>query len=66
MLKVLSQGSSPLAYLTDHVAKYVACVKDKGKEGCDVILNPPKKIQVKKETRAFRWPKIPKPVVYYK
>lgn len=43
LFQVLSQGSSPLAYLSDHVKKYVACVKDKGKEGCDFILNPPKK-----------------------
>jgi len=41
--QVLAQGSSPLAYLSDHVTKFVARFKDKAKEGCDVILNPPKK-----------------------
>jgi len=64
-LKVLAQGSSPLAYLSDHISKYVACVKDKAKEGCDVILNPPKKTEAKKRTTAARWPKQPKPIVHY-
>ncbi|KAL9986418.1 hypothetical protein ACROYT_G000565 [Oculina patagonica] len=63
--QVLAQGSSPLAYLTDHVKKYVACVKDKGKEGCDVILNPPKKTEAKKRTKADRWPMIPKPIEHH-
>jgi len=39
---VLSQGASPLAYLSDHIRRYVECVKDPGKTGCDDILNPPK------------------------
>ena len=64
-LQVLAQGSSPLAYLDDHVKKYVACVKDKAKEGCDVILNPPKKTEAKKRTKAVRWAKIPKPIDHY-
>ncbi|XP_078369460.1 uncharacterized protein LOC144653347 isoform X2 [Oculina patagonica] len=66
--QVLAQGSSPLAYLSDHVTRYVACVKDKVKEGCDVILNPPKKADVKKRPKALevRWPKILKPIVHYK
>lgn len=38
--QVLSQGSSPLAYLSDHTKRYVACKKDPSKTGCDNILNP--------------------------
>ncbi|KAL9986419.1 hypothetical protein ACROYT_G000566 [Oculina patagonica] len=43
--QILSQGTCPLAYLSDHVERYVDCVKDKAGEGCDVILNPPKKTE---------------------
>ena len=64
--KVLAQGSSPLAYLTDHVTRYVACVKNKEKEGCDVILNPPKKTEAKKRAMKNRWPMMPKPRIHYK
>lgn len=61
MLQVLKQGSSPLAYLTEHVKKYVGCVKDTTKEGCDVILQPPKKTESKAARRkTVRWPFIPK------
>jgi len=63
--QVLAQGSSPLAYLSDHVKKYVACVKDKTMEGCDVILNPPKKTEAKRRKEAVRWPMIPKDVEHY-
>jgi len=41
--QVLSQGSSPLAFLQEHIENYVECVKDPDKEGCSFILNPPKK-----------------------
>lgn len=65
-LQVLAQGSSPLAYLSDHVIKYEACVKDNTKEGCDVILNPPKKAEAKKRTKkAVRWPEIEKLIEHY-
>jgi len=47
------------------VKKYVACVKDKTMEGCDVILNPPKKIEAKRRKEAVRWPMIPKDVEHY-
>ena len=47
------------------MTKYVACVKNKAKEGCDVILNPPKKTEAKKTTSAARWQKQPKPIVHY-
>jgi len=63
--QVLAQGSSPLDYLSDHVTKYVACVKDKAKEGCDVILNPPKKTEAKKTTSEGRWLKLLKPNLHY-
>ncbi|KAL9986423.1 hypothetical protein ACROYT_G000570 [Oculina patagonica] len=64
--QVLAQGSSPLAYLSDHVAKYVACVKDNTIEGCDVILNPPKKAEAKKRTKkAVRWPEMEKLIEHY-
>lgn len=41
--QVLSQGSSPLEYLTDHIRRYVDCKKDSSKTGCKDILSPPKK-----------------------
>lgn len=63
--QVLAQGSSPLAYLSDHIEKYVACVKGKVKEGCDVILRPPKKSIGKKTAEASRWQNIPKPILHY-
>lgn len=66
--QVLSQGSSPLAYLSDHVKKYVACVKDKGKEGCDVLLNPPKKSTDKlkdNEQSGFYWEKTLRTYPHY-
>lgn len=51
----------------DHVKDYVACVKDQAKEGCDVIMNPPKKTEAKKEAKAqVRWPKMIKPAIYYR
>ena len=63
LLQVLKQGSSPLAYLTEHVEKYVACVKDSTKEGCDVILKPPKKTESKAAgANTVRWPFIPKEI----
>lgn len=39
--QILSQGSSPLAYLQDHIKTFVECVKEPDKQGCDDILNPP-------------------------
>ena len=42
-LQVLSQGSSPLAFLQEHIKNYIACVNDPKKEGCSDILNPPKR-----------------------
>ena len=41
--QVLSQGSSPLEFLQEHIENYVECVKDPDKEGCSFILNPPKR-----------------------
>lgn len=43
IFQVLSQGSSPLAFLQEHIKNYVECVKDSDKEGCFTILNPPKR-----------------------
>lgn len=65
LFQVLAQGSSPLAYLSDHIEKYVACVMGKTKEGCDVILRPPKKRNGKKTADAPRWQNIPKPILHY-
>ncbi|XP_015767204.1 PREDICTED: uncharacterized protein LOC107345966 isoform X4 [Acropora digitifera] len=59
--QVLKQGFSPLAYLTEHVEKYVGCVKDTTKEGCDVILQPTKKTEsTAARTKRARWPFISK------
>ncbi|KAM7425170.1 hypothetical protein ABFA07_023367 [Porites harrisoni] len=41
--QVLSQGSSPLAFLEEHINNYVECVKKPDKEGCSTILKPPKR-----------------------
>lgn len=41
--QVLSQGSSPLDYLTSHIRKYVDCELSKASDGCDHIRFPPKK-----------------------
>ena len=66
LLQVLKEGSSPLAYLTEHVEKYVACVKDTTKEGCDVILQPPKKTKsTAARTKTARWPIILKETEHY-
>lgn len=65
LFQVLKQGSSPLAYLTDHVARYVACVKDETKEGCDIILKPPKNTEAKRRTQAVRWPTIQKEIEHF-
>ena len=46
--QVLSQGSSPLAFLQEHIETYVECVKEPKKEGCSDILNPPKRAPAKK------------------
>ena len=39
--QVLSQGSSPITYLRDHIERYIGCVRGttKGKV-CQLILNP--------------------------
>ena len=64
--QVLAQGSSPLAYLSDHIQRYVSCEKDREAEGCDVILNPPEKTAVaKRRLKATRWPLIPRPHQHY-
>ncbi|XP_029193183.2 uncharacterized protein LOC114959365 [Acropora millepora] len=64
--QVVKEGSSPLAYLTEHVEKYVACVKDTTKEGCDVILQPPKKTEsTAARTKTARWPFILKETEHY-
>lgn len=66
---MLAQGSSPLAYLYDHVKRYVDCELDDTKEGCDVILTPPKKTEMKRRakrrSKAVRWPLIRKPHPHY-
>jgi len=49
--QVLSQGSSPLAFLQEHIENYVECVKDPDKEGCSFILNPPKRAPVKSDDK---------------
>jgi len=65
-LQVLAQGSSPLAYLSDHVQRYVSCEKDREAEGCDVILNPLKNTAAaKRGLKAARWPLIPRPHRHY-
>ena len=43
IMQILSQGSSPLAFLQEHIENYVECVKNPDKEGCSFILNPPKR-----------------------
>ncbi|XP_020631909.1 uncharacterized protein LOC110068834 [Orbicella faveolata] len=64
--QVLAQGSSPLAYLSDHVQRYVSCEKDREAEGCDVILNPLKNTAAaKRGLKAARWPLIPRPHRHY-
>ena len=45
--EVLSQGSSPLAFLDEHIKNYVECVKKPDKEGCSSILTPPKRTSSK-------------------
>lgn len=40
--QALSQGSSPLSYLENHLKKFRDCKKNPKKEGCPAILNPPK------------------------
>ena len=45
--EVLSQGSSPLAFLDEHIKNYVECVKKPDKEGCSSILNPPERTSSK-------------------
>ena len=40
--QVLSQGSVPLEYLSDHIQRYIRCKKDANKAGCGEILRPPK------------------------
>ena len=39
-LQALSQGSSPLAYLTSHMNKYVKCKGEPTQQYCDIVLNP--------------------------
>lgn len=63
--QVLSQGSSPLAYLQDHLKRYVDCQLDERKEGCDVIFTPPKQTEYKRRAKVKRWPVIRKPHRHY-
>lgn len=37
---ILYQGSAPLGHLEDSIRRYVSCVKNPDKEGCDIVLNP--------------------------
>ena len=60
--QVLSQGSSPLDYLTDHVNKYIACVLTPEKDGCDTILGRAKKSSAAKTSNLKR-KSVPWPVV---
>ncbi|KAK3737262.1 hypothetical protein QZH41_019871 [Actinostola sp. cb2023] len=60
--QVLSQGSSPLAYLSDHIHRYVDCKKAPSKTGCGEILNPPKKMN--KENKLAN-PNVYPPVRHY-
>ncbi|XP_020917030.1 uncharacterized protein LOC110254389 isoform X2 [Exaiptasia diaphana] len=42
--QVLSQGSSPITYLQEHIERYIGCVKaTKKSKICQLILNPPPK-----------------------
>lgn len=50
--QVLSQGSSPLAFLQEHIENYVECVKQPDKEGCSTILKPPERAKPKSEQKA--------------
>ena len=50
--QVLSQGSSPLAFLQEHIENYVKCVKQPDKEGCSTILKPPGRAKPKSEQKA--------------
>lgn len=57
-----------LVYLFDYVKKYVVCVKDKGKEGCDFIFNLLKKsMDELKDIKklGFYWEKILRFFLYY-
>jgi len=49
--QVLSQGSPPLAFLQEHIEKYVECAKDPDEEGCSFILNPSKREMVNKDDK---------------
>lgn len=66
--QVLSQGSSPLGYLSDHIKRYVECKKDPKKEGCTEILEPPQKpaktAQVKAKRRKLPLPLRPRRTHY--
>ncbi len=41
---ILSQGSSPLDYLTSYINEYIACKISPKTEGCDSILKPKKMV----------------------
>ena len=41
-LQLLSQGSSPLAYLNSYMNKYISCKTDNTQQYCDIVLNPTK------------------------
>jgi len=66
--QVLSQGSSPLGYLSDHIKRYVECKKDSKKDGCKDILEPPRKpsktAQRQAKKRKLPFPLRPKKVHY--
>ncbi|XP_048584057.1 uncharacterized protein LOC5511190 [Nematostella vectensis] len=59
--QVLKQGSSPLAYLSDHIKRYVACRKDPKKVGCDAVLLPPKKSSSSQEENVVK-KRLPFPI----
>lgn len=59
--QVLSQGSSPLGYLTDHIRRYVECKNDSTKVGCQDILSPIKKTSNSPGKEGIK--KVPMPII---
>ena len=38
--QILSQGNSPLSFVTDHVDRYIKCTLDEKSPGCEYITGP--------------------------
>ena len=57
--QLLSQGSSPLSYLANHIKKYIQCEMQGSGDGCDYIFSPPKIQPKEEEQRVAGLPKKP-------